>query len=184
MSLIYLTTGRSKDQRALEVFTASWTEDPEWVDGQALRFEAKPEDRIRLNLTLEAFEADLGSRLAVVAGFADDQLMRTAVLMALHYGSGQVTELADLLILSVLKQDARLMSEADRIFDAIDPDLLETARMYLLAGGNAKLAAEQLYLHRNTFNYRLNKFISKTRLDLKEPLQARFLQTYLLLKSS
>ena len=102
MSLIYLTTGRSKDQRALEVFTASWTEDPEWVDGQTLRFEAKPEDRIRLNLTLEAFEADLGSRLAVVAGFADDQLMRTAVLMALHYGSGQVTELADLLILDYL----------------------------------------------------------------------------------
>jgi len=73
------------------------------------------------------------------------------------------------------------MDEARRVFEKVNPDVLETARVYLLAGSNAKLAAQELYLHRNTFNYRLNKFREMTKIDLREPLLARFMQTYLLI---
>ena len=51
--------------------------------------------------------------------------------------------------------------------------------MYLAAGGNAKLAAQALYLHRNTFNYRMKKFEEKSNLKLNDQVQAFFFQLWL-----
>ncbi|HBB05327.1 MAG TPA: hypothetical protein DCZ41_01870, partial [Firmicutes bacterium] len=42
----------------------------------------------------------------------------------------------------------------------------------------ACLTAETLYIHRNTFNYRLNAFIEKTGLDIREYHNALLLEFY------
>lgn len=181
MSRIYITTESKEKIQALESFCLSLSDQVEWVNASVLRFDADPQHRIQLNLMLESFQADLGILLGVVAGFDNHELMMKALETSMRYGSGQVMELSDLLILSGLHQDNRLMDEARRVFEKVNPDVLETARVYLLAGSNAKLAAQELYLHRNTFNYRLNKFREITKIDLREPLLARFMQTYLLI---
>ncbi|WP_226576675.1 PucR family transcriptional regulator [Halobacillus litoralis] len=49
-----------------------------------------------------------------------------------------------------------------------DKELLQTVRVFLEAGSNTTLAAKKLYMHRNSLQYRVDKFIEKTGLDIKQ----------------
>lgn len=60
-----------------------------------------------------------------------------------------------------------------------EPDLLHTIKLFLTSGSNATLAAKRLYMHRNSLQYRVDKFIEKTGLDVKQFDEA--LMTYLAL---
>jgi DNA-binding PucR family transcriptional regulator len=48
-----------------------------------------------------------------------------------------------------------------------DGDLLETIKVYLECNLNVSLAAKKLYMHRNSLQYRIEKFIDRTHLDIK-----------------
>ncbi|MYL38650.1 PucR family transcriptional regulator [Halobacillus litoralis] len=48
-----------------------------------------------------------------------------------------------------------------------DKDLLQTIKVFLESGSNTSLAAKRLYMHRNSLQYRVDKFIEKTDLDIK-----------------
>jgi DNA-binding protein Fis len=65
------------------------------------------------------------------------------------------------------------------IFNEIDKELLDTARAFIECGLNASAASRMLYIHRNTFNYRLKKFIDITKIDIRLVNNAFFV--YLLL---
>lgn len=49
-----------------------------------------------------------------------------------------------------------------------EPDLLHTIQVFLESGSNATLAAKNLYMHRNSLQYRVDKFTEKTGLDVKQ----------------
>ncbi|MBX0357217.1 CdaR family transcriptional regulator [Halobacillus sp. Nhm2S1] len=49
-----------------------------------------------------------------------------------------------------------------------DKELLQTIRIFLESGSNTSLAAKKLYMHRNSLQYRVDKFIEKTGLDIKQ----------------
>lgn len=49
-----------------------------------------------------------------------------------------------------------------------DKELLQTIRVFLEAGSNTSLAAKKLYMHRNSLQYRVDKFMEKTGLDIKQ----------------
>lgn len=49
----------------------------------------------------------------------------------------------------------------------IDNDLLETVKVFLQCNLNVSLAAKKLYMHRNSLQYRIDKFIEKTGIDIK-----------------
>ncbi|WP_071396406.1 PucR family transcriptional regulator [Bacillus tuaregi] len=48
-----------------------------------------------------------------------------------------------------------------------DSELRETMEVFLESHSNTSLAAKKLYVHRNTLQYRLNRFSEKTTIDLK-----------------
>lgn len=48
-----------------------------------------------------------------------------------------------------------------------DPELSETIKKYIENQSNATLTAKQLFMHRNSLQYRVDKFIEKTGLDIK-----------------
>ena len=58
-------------------------------------------------------------------------------------------------------------------------ELMETSSAYLKSDLNASLASSSLYIHRNTFNYRLQKFIDVTGLDIRNYHNALLLEIYL-----
>lgn len=49
-----------------------------------------------------------------------------------------------------------------------DPELLQTVEVFIECNSNASLAAKQLFVHRNTVQYRLDRFTEKTGLNLKD----------------
>lgn len=49
-----------------------------------------------------------------------------------------------------------------------DPDMYITIKTFLENNLNASLTAKKLYIHRNTLQYRIDKFIEKTGIQLKE----------------
>ncbi|OZI11427.1 hypothetical protein CEW92_11750 [Bacillaceae bacterium SAS-127] len=49
-----------------------------------------------------------------------------------------------------------------------EPDLLQTLKVYLESNLNASLTAKKLFIHRNTLQYRLDKFVEKTGVQLKD----------------
>jgi len=49
-----------------------------------------------------------------------------------------------------------------------DPELRDTMKVFLEHHSNTSLAAKKLFVHRNTLQYRLNRFSEKTNIDLKE----------------
>lgn len=53
------------------------------------------------------------------------------------------------------------------IFSNIDKEILDTAKAFIECGLNASAASRMLYIHRNTFNYRLKKFIEITKIDVR-----------------
>lgn len=79
------------------------------------------------------------------------------------------------------------LSESDRdqmissLFDNIkdEPELLETVKVFLSCNSNATMASKKLYMHRNSLQYRIEKFIDKTGIDIKSFHGA--LTTYLVL---
>jgi DNA-binding PucR family transcriptional regulator len=48
-----------------------------------------------------------------------------------------------------------------------DYELIKTIKTYIETNSNASLAAKKLFIHRNSLQYRIDKFIEKTGLDIK-----------------
>lgn len=48
-----------------------------------------------------------------------------------------------------------------------DTELLATVRMFLECNMNVSLASKKLYMHRNSIQYRVDKFVEKTGVDIK-----------------
>lgn len=72
--------------------------------------------------------------------------------------------------------DAILKETAD------DEELLRTIQTFLECNSNASLAAKELYMHRNSLQYRIDKFIEKTNIDVKQFEGALSVYLILLLK--
>ncbi|MDM5226738.1 helix-turn-helix domain-containing protein [Cytobacillus sp. NJ13] len=49
-----------------------------------------------------------------------------------------------------------------------DPELLHTIKVFLQNSSNVSLTAKKLYVHRNTLQYRLDRFTEKTGIQLKD----------------
>lgn len=49
-----------------------------------------------------------------------------------------------------------------------EEELLKTVQVFLESNSNATLAAKKMYMHRNSLQYRVDKFIEKTGIDVKQ----------------
>lgn len=134
-----------------------------------IRFKAEGEQRLSLHLNLEAIQSDLGCKVHMVEGIDHPTLMIEALGIAQSHLAQGISCLKDIFVIALRQGDQNWLSAAYGLLGGVPEEVLKTADMLALAQGNALLAAQQLYLHRNTFNYRLKKFESKTKLDLRDP---------------
>lgn len=61
----------------------------------------------------------------------------------------------------------KMNEAAAGVFDG-DPEMFTTIKTYLENNLNASLTAKKLYIHRNTLQYRIDKFVEKTGIGLKD----------------
>ena len=103
-------------------------------------------------------------------------MLEQAVLL----GKGNMHTMSTVTHLRLLSKDENTRSMLKKVVEYVDHDVLETAEAFLLSGMNASKAARRLYLHRNTFNYRLNKFTEVTGMDIRQYHNAQFIYLCLL----
>ena len=87
--------------------------------------------------------------------------------------------LSDIILEQMLVSFSKIKQLMADEFKRVPHELILTASAYLRAGLNAKVASEMLYIHRNTFNYRLAKFIELTNLDIRDYWNAFYFNVFL-----
>ncbi|MDM5197669.1 helix-turn-helix domain-containing protein [Fictibacillus enclensis] len=77
-----------------------------------------------------------------------------------------------LLLLHLDKSASQFISNLipDELFK--DRDLIHSIKIFLECNMNLSMAAKKLYIHRNSLQYRVDKFIEKTGIDVKQFKQA------------
>lgn len=109
---------------------------------------------------------DLGCRITFLASHAEDEVSRLALDVACFYSMNCIY-LCDLLMECILHQDKRLFEAIQKSFESVERESIQCAIAYLQCGMSVHQAASKLYVHRNTINYRLNKFMKQTHLDIR-----------------
>lgn len=107
-------------------------------------------------------------------------------LAKLHLTDLKVVNLPDIIPYALMND----CTEADRTWyinellgkTKQDSELLQTIKTYIECNSNASSAAKQLYIHRNSLQYRIDKFAEKTGLDVRRFPHA--LAAYLLILSN
>lgn len=178
ISTIYTKILHDKHRHSVQEFCNTFAEEGIWIQDDIYRIDVDESNRIQYKLSLSSFEADLGSNVCAVCGVKDDVLMSVAIDCAMRYSLGKMLDLSDLMLVCILNKDITLIKALEQKLSGVSAELIDTLKMYFNTGNNAVLAAELLYLHRNTFNYRLNKFVDKTDMDVKNAHIAQFLYQY------
>ncbi|WP_373895625.1 PucR family transcriptional regulator [Virgibacillus sp. CBA3643] len=96
--------------------------------------------------------------------------------IAFAYSDKSVITYIDAIAYTLLDQaDVKLRNEITAIvlneFTA-DEDVLHTIKTFIECNLNVSLTAKELYMHRNSLQYRLDKFIEKTGVDVRQFNQA------------
>ncbi|UTR09208.1 helix-turn-helix domain-containing protein [Evansella sp. LMS18] len=113
-----------------------------------------------------------GSILSEVADLKDRhaweaEAFRTARLVMPAKSIYIEQEIVPALMINELTNESR-----QKLLELLEPvlnehDLLESVKVYLECNMNTSMAAKKLYMHRNTVQYRVDKFIEKTSIDIK-----------------
>ncbi|MCH3908830.1 MAG: helix-turn-helix domain-containing protein [Bacilli bacterium] len=133
---------------------------------------------VRLQPLIFPIHDDLGITLSVVSVHKIGDLEKKAAREALSYFPNQCLYLSDVLMKEFSFGDFSSLPFLSAEFKGVGHDLMLTSGAFLRCGLNASLAAETIFIHRNTFNYRLEKFIDLTSLDIRDYHNALVLEIY------
>lgn len=122
---------------------------------------------VRLKSIYGILISDLNINLIFLETYKLNTLSLKAIKKLLLDNRYGVYHLGEVIYFYNLKNDRELQGLLENELNKIDKELINTAKTYLDCNMNAILASNTLYIHRNTFNYRLNKFIELTQLDIK-----------------
>jgi hypothetical protein len=179
MNVIYLETKHPAAlEQALEALS-TLSESTERLLPTRARLSMTPTQKVQARLLMESLHADIQAPLVAVSGFDHAVIMPIALSVLMEYAPNRLADLADVLMIASIRGDDRLRTALEQHFQALPSRLLETARMMVLCEGEAKRAAQVLYLHRNTFNYRLHQFMDRTGVDVREDAMRTLMRLYL-----
>ena len=75
--------------------------------------------------------------------------------------------------------DDSTKADCKEILSNIEKKDLDTIKAFLMCNANSCVTANELYLHRNSLNYRMNSFISNTSMDIRDINTLMFLKLIL-----
>lgn len=120
----------------------------------------------------------LEMNLTIIVAHKDGEFEEKMLKEALLYFPNQCLFLSDMLLKEVSFGNYSSIPLLANEFKGVSDELLLTAGTFLRCGLNGILTAETLFVHRNTFNYRLNCFIEETSLDIRDYHNALLLELY------
>lgn len=146
-------------------------------------FELEEEDLGLVEVLISHLNQTLGIGMTVLISHRWDEVALEGLNVAVRHNKGSMIYLADALLYERIEGENVLFSLLDKQFESLSRELIQTAEAFITSGCKATVAATRLYIHRNTFAYRLNQFIEKTQLDIRDFHHARLFQLWWLIKS-
>ncbi|WP_079709093.1 PucR family transcriptional regulator [Paraliobacillus ryukyuensis] len=112
--------------------------------------------------------------------------LKKAYELSKHTNKKSVVDYTEIIPLlfkpSLTENDYKLMVDTVLQETREDETLLETIQTFLECNSNVSLTAKKMYMHRNSLQYRIEKFIEKTTIDVKQFTNAVSVYLILLLK--
>ena len=136
-----------------------------------------------LDTALIPFSSQTGVRVGALVSYTHEELEDKLLPYALVYFPNMAAHLSDLILREMSFGSYTSYSLFMKRFRDVDPELMQAVGAYLRCGKSGLKAADALYVHRNTFNYRLANFIKATSLDPRDYHNALFLELYFQLKN-
>lgn len=121
---------------------------------------------------------DLACTISVLCAHQRTSFEEKLLTNAIRYLPNQCCFPTDVIMREISFGDFSSFAPLMRLFKDVPRDLLLTAGTYLRCGLDACLAANKLIVHRNTFNYRLNAFVHRTGLDIRDYHNAMLLELF------
>ncbi len=145
-----------------------------------LKGEIKSNENIDALLEKKAF--DIHNELKVNVSFLRTCNFRELSLKlldkCLSYAPNSFRYMSDMIFKELTFGDYSSMPYLNRALNSVPRDLLSTVGTYLRSGLDGKKASESLYIHRNTFLFRIEKFEKITGLDVRDYHDALLLELY------
>jgi hypothetical protein len=146
----------------------------EVISTKQVAIEADESLTIFLEGILPSLNQDLGVSLYVLITHKLSPIMSQSGRYMVTKQYDPLLHLGELLLLLIIDQQQGMLTLFKKEFSTIPRDLYLTASSYIRSGLNATKASEKLYVHRNTFNYRLQQFIAVTQLDIRDHFHALY----------
>lgn len=127
---------------------------------------------------------DLGVAISFLGTPNLDDLAYHLVDTILVRKSSGYLSLSDACTLALMNKDTYVREKLLSYFDKIDKELLDNIISFIQHGCNALATSRDLYLHRNTMNYRLSRFSEVTGLDLRCNEHIQLIHLYSLIKEN
>lgn len=148
--------------------TTTLSLDVTWLSKTDVYIEAEVMFEEELESTLIYLNQTFNGRVSCLITHGNHALGLYASHTCQTLGFYKVIHLADLVLHRITHHDALFLKEVRKEFERIPWDLRTTARAFLRYNLNMSRAAKALFLHRNTFQYRMRKFYNFTQMDLRD----------------
>lgn len=126
------------------------------------------DSRATLQTYLDTYQQEYNLKFHILKTYRLHPLGESASRIAIRKNPGKVDSLGDLILQLMFDGNKVLMPLIVKEFSSVPRHLMQTASMLLACDLKATLASERLYVHRNTFAYRLNQFVNLTGLDIRQ----------------
>lgn len=131
-----------------------------------------------IDVILSTLHDDIGGNVAVLCAHQSTSFEAKLLQNALRYFPNQCCFPSDVILREMSFGDFSSFPSLSRLFRDLPRDLLLTAGAYLRCGMDSIQASKRLGIHRNTFRYRLEAFVEKTSLDIRDYHNALLLELY------
>lgn len=85
-----------------------------------------------------------------------------------HYQSNEVYHISDIVFQELKKENTTIQQYLNDIFDRLQSHLKYTIQAYMMNNMNVLQTAKEIYVHRNTLNYRLQQIEDITGVDVRD----------------
>ena len=127
---------------------------------------------------IHAMREDIGVSFSILVAYDKTPFMLKLLKEAVEYFPNQCLYPSDVIMKQMSFGDYSFLAQLKLMFASVPSILMLTAGEYLRCGLDASLASKALFIHRNTFNYRLAQFIEITKLDIRDYHNSLLLELY------
>lgn len=165
MILVRMTPSQYQDLHIINQYIApdQWS----WVSSNVLGIDIDHEQSPELLSLFKAIIRENFHNITLLMTYRANDFS-VYLLNLLHQTSpGKIYDLVDGLIVSMSLHNEELLAKAQSVYASFPAELMDVVVCYCRHQGSLKACAQELYLHRNTVNQKIQAFIAQTGINIR-----------------